>query len=714
MWLRSVLVGNIASADQTSTLIEGVCIARSASSGDIVPGTTQGIFYRGSRIVSGYVLTVNSQPVEALSSTVDEPFAGTYVGRADGPGGNESGAHPLVVIRRRYLGQGMREDITLVNYGDEAVYSEIELEIAADFADLDTVRLGHPGVESHAVLVGDDGRLALDAGRGSSRRGMRVSFHGATPTVDVGYAHFETLVPARGEWNVCVEVAPVISGEELVPRYRCGEAIERATPAARLEKWRRGIPRITTDHMLLAATIERSADDLGSLRIFDPERPEQVVVAAGVPWAMNLHGRDALFTGWMSLLVDPDIALGVLETLARFQGVDVDPLTEEEPGRILRKLQFGATSPLSLGGGAVSYSSVDSTPLFVMLLGELRRWGLAPEVVDRLLPHADRALSWIDEFGDRDGDGYVECQRASTRGLANQGWKDSPDAIRHADGSEVRGPVALCEVQAYVYAAFLARAHFAQESGESGLAAMYRKRAIDLRERFNNDFWLDKQGWLAGALDGDKEPVDALVSNIGHCLWTGILEPARAAIVAERLMSPEMFSGWGVRTLSSDATSYHPLSYHSGSVWPHDNALIAAGLMRYGHVDAAHRIMLAQIDASVSFEFRMPEFFSGIDREFHPIPVGVPNACMPQAWAAATPLMFLRTMLRLEPWMPQEKLWLAPALPDRIRRLRVENIPLLGGRITVDVEGDDVAIEGLPKNISLVDEPRAPLTAPRS
>ncbi len=705
-------MGNTGTADQTCTLIEGVSIARSDASGDLIAGTSQGIFYRGARIVSSYVLSVNGKPVEGLSATVDEPFTATFVGRADGSAGGAGPDDSMVVIRRRYLGQGMREDIVLVNYAAEAAYCEIEIDLAGDFADLGAVRDGHAVADVHEPVEGPDGRLHIDVGRGSSRRGVRIGFHGAEPLLEAGRARFETLVPARGEWQVCMQVAPVIGGEELVPRYRCGEAIDRATPTARLEKWRRGMPRIDTDHRELATIVERSADDLGALRIFDPERPELVVVAAGVPWAMNLHGRDALLTAWMALLVDPDVALGVLETLARFQGTDVDPHTEEEPGRILHELRFGSTSPLSLGGGAISFSSVDATPLFVMLLGELRRWGLAPEVVDRLLPHADRALAWIDDFGDRDGDGYVESQRASTKGLVNQGWKDSPDAIRSADGRVVRGPIALCEVQGYVYAAFLARAHFAGEAGEDDLAAAYRKRAVELRERFNDDFWLEKHGWLAGALDGDKVPVDALTSNMGHCLWTGILAPDHAALVAERLMSPELFSGWGIRTSATTNVGYHPLSYHNGSVWPHDNALIAAGLMRYGHVDAAHRVMMAQLDAAAGFDHRLPELFSGLGRATFPSPVGLPNACMPQAWSAAAPLMFLRTLLRLEPWMPQEKLWLAPALPEQMHRLRVERIPLLGGRVTVDVDGDDVSIDGLPSNITLLDQPRAPLTAP--
>ena len=543
------------------------------------------------------------------------------------------------------------------------------------------------------------------------RRGVHVEFRGPTPLLEPGRARFETLVPARGRWEACLQVAPIIGGDELVPRYRCGEAVELATPTERLAKWRRGAPTMVSDHPSFAATVVQSVDDLGSLRIFDPERPESVVVAAGVPWAMDLYGRDALLTGWMALLVDPDIALGVLETLARFQGTDVDPRTEEEPGRIIHRLRFGSSSPRTPWGEA-SYCSVDATPLFVMLLGELRRWGLAPEVVDRLLPHADRALAWIDDFGDRDGDGYVEYRRVTRSGLVNQGWKDSPDAVRDASGRRAPAPIALCEVQGYVYAALLARAHFADEAGDLDHASQLRKRAVELRERFNEDFWLDEQGWLAMALDGDKQPVAVCTSNMGHCLWTGILDPDRASLVAEKLLSTEMFTGWGVRTLAESSVGYDPLSYHDGSVWPHDNALLAAGLMRYGHVEAAHRVISAQLEAAKSV--RRPT--SRVVQRAEPAscrrgpsvcrapacprPGPPPHRCCSCAPCSASNR---GCRSRSSGWRRR--------FPEGTTKLRVERIPLLGGRVTVDVDGDDVTIEGLPSNIELLDEPRAPLTA---
>jgi glycogen debranching enzyme len=424
---------------------------------------------------------------------------------------------------------------------------------------------------------------------------------------------------------------------------------------------------------------------------------------------MALHGRDGVLAGWMGLMADPDLALGTLETLARFQGRDVDDRTEEQPGRILNRIRVGPG-----GEGAdvrsISYGAVDATPLFVMLLGELRRWGLAPEVVDRLLPHADRALEWIADFGDRDGDGYVEYRRATDRGERHQGWKDSGEPIRFPDGRPARGPIALAEVQGYVYAAYTARAHFALEAGDDAAADLWRGRARALKAAFDRDFWLDDHGMVALALDGDKRPVPTPASNVGHCLWTGLLAEDKAALVAKQLVGEELFSGWGVRTLGSGAGGYDPVGLHVGAVWPHDTALCVAGLMRYGFVDEAHQLLLAQLDAAADDGGQL-RVLCGFDRDDVRAPVRFPEACSTRAMSAAAPLALVRALLRFDPYVPAGKVWLAPALPAPVGRLRLERVPLLGGRLTVTVEGDDVDVDGLPPGVELVAEPRSPLTA---
>ncbi len=689
------------------TLVEGSAFCISGRNGDIGLGLAHGLFFRDTRFLSHWALRVNEAGAEALAVDSTAPFSATFVLRAQPPPGRADST--LVVFRHRYVGRGMREDLVIFNYAEEPAYCSVELDVYADFADLFRVKEGRVAVEGEVTVESDRDQLLFRYHKGQVRKGVRVTL--SEPALTAGHqATWEVIVPARGSWSTCIQVAPVIEDEEVEPLYVCGHPVERATPQRRLEQWRRDVPAVDTDYEELRAVVVRSAEDLGALRIFDPDYPERTVVAAGAPWFMTLFGRDSLLTSMMALIVDPDLALGVLQTLARFQGTDVDARNDEEPGRILHEMRFGDAPGLSLGGGQVYYGSADATPLFVMLLGELRRWGLAREVVDALLPAADKALAWITNFGDRDGDGYVEYQRSSDRGIANQGWKDSWDGIRFADGRLARPPVALCEVQGYVYAAYLARAHFADELGDAATAAHYRTRAADLKTAFNRDFWIDERGWYAMGLDSDKRPIDALASNMGHCLWTGIVDEDRAPLVATQLLSPAMFSGWGIRTLAESMTGYNPVSYHNGSVWPHDNAIIAAGLMRYGFVDDAHRVIMAMLDSAEGQGHRLPELFGGLSRQEVRFPVAYPSSCSPQAWSAASPLLFLRTLLRLDPWVPHGKVWLDPVLPERIGRLRVDRIPLGGRRVTVEVDGDDVSVEGLPPDIEWVRRPRKPLT----
>ena len=691
------------------TLVQGSSFCISDRSGDVRPTSAQGLFFRDTRFLSRLELIVNDARPEPLAAESTTPFSATFVLRAQ-PRGRVADSS-LMIFRYRYVGRGMREDIVVHNYGEEAAYCTVELGFGADFANLFRVKEGSVQPEGEVRLTASSSELIFDYHKGLTHKGLRVGTEQAANVTMLSTLRFEVVVPARGTWQTCLEFTPVIEGEEIEPRYRCGEPVEDATPKRRLDQWRSVVPSVDTDYPGLKAVVARSAEDLGALRIFDPDHPERTVVAAGAPWFMTLFGRDSLLTSWMALLVDPDLAKGVLQTLARFQGTEVDPRQDEEPGRILHEMRFGEARGLSLGGGDVYYGSADSTPLFVMMLGELRRWGLAPDAVDALMPAADKAMAWIEEYGDRDGDGYVEYQRASDRGLANQGWKDSWDAIRFADGRLARPPIALCEVQGYTYGAYLARAHFADEAGDELTATRFRSKAADLKDNFNRDFWLPDKGWYAIALDADKRPADALASNMGHCLWTGIVDEEHAPQVAERLLSPEMFSGWGIRTLATDMAGYNPVSYHVGSIWPHDNAIIAAGLMRYGFVDEAHRVIKGLLEAAAHFDHRLPELFSGLARDDVPFPVTYPSSCSPQAWSAASPLLFLRTLLRLDPWVPHGKVWVDPVLPEWIGRLRVGNIPLAGRLVTIDVDTNGTTIEGLESDVELVREPREPLTA---
>jgi glycogen debranching enzyme len=592
------------------------------------------------------------------------------------------------------VGDGLREDLRLRNLGRRTLRVRLRLEAGCDLAGMFAVREHRAPRDAVAGEVRGD-TLTWAGGD----RGVRVSAPGTTAVPGALTAEVE-LAP-RGEWSTSVGVVPVVDGAELPFPFPPGRPVEESPPGRRSAGWRRRLPAITTADGGLRRTLQRSADDLGALLLPDPDDPDDpdgpVAVAAGAPWYMALFGRDSLLTSWLALPLAPELALGTLRLLARRQGGREDPRTEEQPGRILHEARAAADFPLTGGAGGTYYGTADATPLFVVLLGELHRWGaLGAEDLAELLPHADRALDWVERYGDRDGDGFVEYARATPAGLLQQGWKDSPDGITAADGSVPEGPIALCEVQAYVFAAYRARAELARAAGDDATAARCTERAERLRQRFEERFWLPDRGWYAVALDGAKRPVDALTSNAGHCLWAGIASPERAAGVAERLLAPGMLSGWGVRTLDTAMGAFNPLSYHNGSVWPHDSALVAAGLLRYGFADGARRIAEDLLDAAEALGGRLPELYGGFDRAEHPVPVPYPTSCSPQAWASAAPVTAVRVLLGLDPDLPRGVVRLAPGLPERYGPLRIEGLRLGGARVTVTAEGASGSLRGVP------------------
>ena len=685
------------------TLVEGAAFCISGRTGDVQPGVPHGLFFRDTRLLSCWSLLLDGESPEALATVPGEPFATTFVGRARPREGRADST--LLVLRHRYVGHGMREDIVLRNFGADPVICRVELAVQADFADLFEVKESRVRPHGdHRITAGDDG-LRFERRWLRDVRGVRVQADGWSAH-ESGLLTVVVTVPARGEWVGCVQVHPSVDGVESPSHYPSDQPVERTDPARRLKEWNDTTPVLHTAHDGLAELVRRAKEDLGALRIVDPEHTDRVSVAAGAPWFMTVFGRDSLLTAWMALPLDQSLALGTLRTLARFQGTVVDRRSDEEPGRILHEMRYGMDSTRALGGGSVYYGSIDATPLFVMLLGELHRWGAKSAELADLLPAADRAIEWMETFGDRDGDGLVEYERGSDQGLVNQGWKDSFDGITFADGRIAEAPLALAEVQGYAYAAYLSRAEIADQMGDDALAQRCAARATALRTAFNRDYWLPDRGYFALALDRDKRPVDSLASNVGHCLWTGIVDEDKAAIVADRLVGPEMFTGWGVRTLASSMAAYNPMSYHNGSVWPHDNAIIVAGLMRYGLVEQAQLVSQGLLDAGEAFAGRLPELFCGFDRGDFDAPIPYPTSCSPQAWAAASPLLVLRSLLRFDPAVPEGRVWFAPVLPAELAELRLDNVPLAGGRIALSVGSGPVAVTGLPAGLEVVREPR--------
>ena len=708
VWGFSGAPVSTAGGSALTTLVEGSSFCISSAAGNIDEGTPTGLFVRDTRVVSEWVLEIDGAPLEPLTVSVPDPFRATFVTRArPRPGHAES---TLLVLRDRLVGDGMRETVRVRNLGREAAGMTMELQVTADFADLFEVKEGrvrsHRGISANAHP--DVMEIRQDH-RGHSRSILVVP-QGDRVRVRPGYIVWHVVVPPRGEWSCDVVVVMTLDGHSLSPPTHDEGSSPYALASRRASEWKAGSPVVHTTHPGLTRTLARSVEDLGALRIDDADNPDRVTVAAGAPWFMALFGRDSILASWMTLPIDTRLALGTLQALAQRQGTHVNPISEEEPGRILHEVRFGADSEPVRGGAQVYYGSVDSTPLFVMLLGELRRWGLAPADVNALLPAADRALEWITRYGDRDDDGFVEYHRATDRGLRNQGWKDSFDGVSFADGRLADAPIALCEVQGYAYSAYLARAHFAREAGDEALCARWASRAADLRAAFNERFWLPDREWFAMGLDRDKRPIDALASNMGHCLWTGIVDEDKAEAVAAHLLGPDLFSGWGVRTLGESMGAYNPLSYHNGSVWPHDNAIIAAGLVRYGFVAEAQRVAEGILDAAEAFGGRLPELFCGFPRSEFDQPVPFPTSCSPQAWAAAAPLHLLRTLLRFAPSVPHGEVNLSPVVPAAYLPLRLDNVALGGARVSLEVTAEGFTVDGLPDGVAVVRDPRRPIT----
>ncbi len=627
----------------------------------------------------------------------------------------------LLVTRRRVLNDGMDESITLRNMSSEPLGVTLRIGVHGDFADVFEVKEGRVHAEGNAAeglsIDAEDDAIKLNRRTGKTMRGASITAsRGGDAELEVSASNltWHAVVPAHGSWGTSLHITPSLDGRDLI-EFRSEAARNSGTsnpgPEQRLADWRRQSPLVKASDARLASVFAASTEDLGSLRIFDPEHADRAVIAAGAPWFMTIFGRDSLITSWMILPLDPSLALGTLRTLASLQGKNVDPATEEQPGKILHEMRFGMQASLWLGGSSVYYGSVDATPLFVMLLGELRRWGLNRRVVDELLPHADRALDWIVNYGDCDGDGFVEYQRSTDLGLANQGWKDSFDGITFADGKIAETPIALAEVQGYVYAAYLAKSHFCVEREDAEGAAYWAGKAEQLKEDFNQAFWMPDKGYFALGLDKDKRQIDSLASNMGHCLWTGIIDAGKAAAVARNLTGPEMFSGFGIRTLATNCGAYNPMSYHNGSIWPHDNAICAAGLMRYGFVREAQQVAVGILEAAEWFGGRLPELFCGFDRTEFNEPVYYPTSCSPQAWASAAPFHLLRTLLRFDPSAPNGMLWCDPALPAAFLPLHIESMHVAGARVAIDVREDGWSLDGLGEILQLVRSGRDPLTA---
>ena len=694
-WNADTAAGPLGSG--TVTLVEGSSFCISAANGDIHPELPQGVFHLDTRILSKWELTVNGQPLEPLAAETKEPYRALFACRV--PRSDGYADSPLLVERLREVGAGILEKITVRNYSTKAADCRILLTVESDFADLFEVKEARITRQWTETRLPEGNSLEIRGKWEGIRKSVVIQAEGAGAGAKA--LGFTAKIPPFGSWSTRVSVVPTVDGAGTPVPFTHPSQGELSPSDRRRQEWVARIPALQISNHSIESTLRRSYEDLGALRIQDPEHPDRVVVAAGAPWFMTLFGRDSLWASEMALPVDPSLALGTLRTLADRQGTVVNTETEEEPGKILHEVRLDVTSGLAMGGQSAYYGSVDATPLFVIVLGSVSRWGFGKETISALLPNADRALAWIRDYGDRDGDGFVEYARPNEHGLINQGWKDSWDGINFADGTIAEPPLALCEVQAYVHGAYVARSWIAYDDGDFTLAEEMRERADDLKRRFNEQFWLPDKGYYAVALDRDKRPVDACASNMGHCLWFGLLDEDKVPSVVEHLMSPEMFSGWGVRTLANNMGAYNPASYHNGSVWPHDNAIIMSGLLRYGYIEEAQRIATALLEAAEYSGGRLPELFCGFDRSQFTEPVPYPTACSPQAWAATTPIHLVTSLMRYDTHISLGGIWLDPVLPPSFGDLHISNAPMGNARITIDASGTDAAVHGIPEGLTV-------------
>ena len=612
-------------------------------------GREHGFFCEDTRFLSRCVLHVDVAPLELLGLDQSAHFAAQFfLTPSVGP---EEEA-PCSIVRRRLVDRVWTEELTVTNHRHERSEFRVTLALDTDFADLFEVKDGT--VAAREVTARHDDRtltLAYECA-GFKRSVMIAASRPATVTRE-GFVYRLELEPGE-QWSTTFILTPQAAqpGLTFAPRESRGELAQlRSSKAAELEQWLARAPVLEAEDAGLARTYRASLSDLGALRMHPDPSERATLPAAGLPWFMALFGRDSLITSFQALPYLPGLAATTLRVLAARQAHERDDFHEREPGKILHELRFGELTARGERPHSPYFGTADATPLFLVLLEEYHRWSGDGELVRALEPNARAALAWIEDSGDADGDGYVEyaCRNQVT-GLVNQCWKDSWNAIQFADGTLARGPIATCEIQGYVYDARRRCARLAREVwGDELLAARLERQAAELRECFRRDFWMPARGCHALALDGEKRQVDSLTSNIGHLLWSGLLDEEEAAATAERLLEEELYSGWGVRTLGAHEAGYNPLGYHTGTVWPHENSLIVAGLARYGHHDAARKIAASVLRAAPYFEHRLPEVFAGYPRSTTTVPVAFPTASRPQAWAAGTPLLLLSTLLDLQP-----------------------------------------------------------------
>jgi glycogen debranching enzyme len=708
----------------------------SDDSGEIASHNSDGhgLYWRDTRFLSLYELSIEGTKLSLLSSVGEHNFMNNFqfANAALVADGVDVAARTISIRRNRFIHDGLYERIGFFNYNSFPISLRVTISVGSDFRDMFEVR-GYTTLTAHGSIeppAFDDGRIQLRyLGLDGVRRRTNILFKPKPDDVSLAnvdpplqkhprvlpgisgrgdprqehtfvppsaQAHFDVSLPPKTPRSITVHVVPTIEAG----RPETGDGSVSLDDKFVLirdsyREWDSECTEIETDHEILNSVIRRARRDL---RLLSDQLPDGYLPSAGIPWFSVPFGRDSLITSLQTMVLQPSIAYGSLRFLADHQGQRLEEWRDEEPGKVLHEVRLGEAATLGQVPQTPYYGSVDSTPLFLVVLGELLQWTDDLEFMRDLRDNAEAALAWIDRYGDQDGDGYVEYASRSPVGIRNQGWKDSWDAVAYPDGRFVDPPIALAEVQGYVYDARLQMASYFRRVGEPQRADEQENRAADLQQRFRRDFFLPEQHYYAIALGPDKRPVAVISSNPGHCVWSGLLDGDEGRMAARRLLQDDMSCGWGIRTLSSQEPMFNPMSYHNGSVWPHDNALIAAGLKRLRMDVAASKLIAEVLEAAMRFpSYRLPELYCGFarDRRYFSMPAQYPVSCSPQAWAAGSVFSMIQTLLGLRADAAQQRLLLRPKLPDWLTRVRVRRLRAVGRQVEFDVvrEGQRTAVE---------------------
>ena len=693
------------------TIHQGQTVLITEEDGQVIPPSQKGLYFLDTRMLSAWAIYANGEPWRLLNGGAMTYYAasvfltnGDFLTR-----GGTVAPRTLSLVISRAIDGGMHEDIDIINYGSAMVSFNLEIAIRCDFADVAEVK---------AEKIVRRGRIhthwdaTLQALCNSYRnedffRSVTITSSGTDALYANGRISYEIELQPGARWHGCLLYDLADGKTPVNAPMDCVAEHAEGRQAAVLREWREGVLNITTSNEEFYRFYHQAVEDMASLRL--PSMSSHALVfmpAAGLPWFMAPFGRDSLIASLQNILIHAGFAHGTLEILAGLQATERDDYRDAEPGKIMHELRCGELAHFKLIPHTPYYGTADATPLWLITLHAAWRATGDRGLLVRHLKTAEACLAWIDEFGDRDGDGFQEYQTRSVAGYENMGWKDSGDAVMHADGGRANGPKALCELQGYVYDAWQRMAQIYLELGDEARAKQLRAKAQALFTNFNAAFWDEEGGYYAFALDGNKNQVLSVTSNPGHCLWSGIVPRDRAGRLVKRLMAPDMWSGWGIRTLSSSHKSFNPYAYQLGSVWPHDNALIALGFKRYGFHDEAAQVARAISGAAGYFQGnQLPELYAGTRKEEDSFPVQYVGANVPQAWSAGSAFGLLKAMLGLAPDASRNRLYVDPALPGWLPDVTLSNLKIGKNSLSVRfwLEGTETSYEVLAGDASIIE-----------